>query len=309
MGACRIRVPAHPFVTRTQTFRDTDCSVIIHTEVHFLAVRAPIQCGIRSSIGMQEHTVLDLAPFGIYLNTTNWHCAPCIFHRTSFIQEPALKDISFFAVGKSGNIVCIFVSNCSTLSYFRTLMKELRGFVLNQVIITVNIITVKVTDFILLTIVNLVDMIQCWIISRCPIILVIPIFTSPIYKIKTTVFRCVLVCNCRVTGTNFQNRFLIISFPIPSMGNIIGIIHSVNRLKPNVISPIIVAIWETDDHIVTIGIVGGAKDIIIEDRNQTFDRTGTLISGIRFQFSTHHHDKADRLAIIRSCDLAVRRPF
>ena len=108
----------YEFVSFPRAEWQTDSVKIADTEVHFLPIIAPIQSTvclgwiiIKVCIWMQECTILLLVPLCIYSNTTNRHGIPWIKNRTSFVQIPSLKFISF---GSRGFIVPVFISNYCT---------------------------------------------------------------------------------------------------------------------------------------------------------------------------------------------------
>ena len=109
-------VPAQELVAVTFAGRGADRSAVSHTEGQRLVIGAPIEVGIIDlrQAGVQEHTVLDLPPLGVDLNTADRHFAPGVWRSATFIEVPALKDISTFLASRF--IVLILIRNRGTLS-------------------------------------------------------------------------------------------------------------------------------------------------------------------------------------------------
>ena len=267
-------VPAQELVAVTFAGRGADRSAVSHTEGQRLVIGAPIEVGIIDlrQAGMQEHTVLDLPPLGVDLNTADRHFAPGVWRSAAFIEVPALKDISAFRASR--NIVLILIRNRGTLSNRTTLVKKMLCTILDLVSITVDIVAVKVTDLILLTIVYIVQMIERRVVACCPVVAVIPVLPSLFNKCKSFIFRLVLAANLRVTGTNLHYSIFIVCLSVICSRGLPCIILTLNGLKPNVVSPVIITAWETHDHIVPVWIIGSAKDILIQNRDDALNRTG-----------------------------------
>ena len=161
IGEILVSIPSNKFVARSGTRRRTYLIAIGNSEVHLLVFRTPIKRSICSSIGMQEHTVLNLTPLCVYSDTSNRHGCPCIWRCTTFIQIPTFKDIPFFTCRKVRNIVLIFVRNRSPLTNQSTFMQKdvFVSLVLYTFVVSVYIVAVKISDLILLTIIKEVQMI------------------------------------------------------------------------------------------------------------------------------------------------------
>ena len=188
-------------------------------------------------------------------------------------------------------------------------MQELGSTILNCISVAIKIVTVKIADLVLLPIVYKIQMIQRGIIPCIPVITVVPVLASLFNKVKALIFRLILVTDIRITGTNLHNGFFIICFTVICPCCFPCIILSCNCFKPDVISPVIIAAGETNNHIVSICVIGSAKDILIQNRDNTFNGTGTLICCIGFQFCSDHHNEADRFAVISPGDFIVCRPL
>ncbi len=93
------------------------------------------------------------------------------------------------------------------------------------------------------------------------------------------------------------------------MSGFAGIILSFNRLKPDMISPVVVTVGETDYNIVSICVVCRTQNVFIKRCNDALHSTGARTGRVRFQFGPNHHDEADRLTTVGSSDLVVRGPF
>ena len=267
---------------------------------------------------MQEYTVLNLAPFRINPDTANSHLVPGVFYGTTFIQVPAFKDIAFFTIGKCRYIIPVLIRNHSALANQATFVEQMGIAVLNQVVITINIVTVKVTDLVLFTIVNIIQVIISYRIMSltfccCPMSalpnssIIILSESSDIFK--SCVLRLVLVGIRCITGSNHLDRFFIICFSIINMSGFTRIIFTVNRFEPDMISPVVIIIRETNNNIVTVRIICFTQDILVQHRHNTLDSTGTLIGSSPFQLGSDHHDEADRFKTICSGYIAVSRPF
>ena len=158
-------------------------------------------------------------------------------------------------------------------------MKELRRFVLNGIVITINIITIKITDLVLLPIVNIVQMVQLVVtIACCPVAVfeysTCIILTYSGHIIKTNIFRLILVAVCRVTGTNNQCIYCIVCPTVIFSRRFSSIIFSVNRLKPDVISPIIHrSSGESHNYVIAVSIISSTKNVFIQNGNNAFNRT------------------------------------
>ena len=81
MRAGLVRVPTVELVARALAGGNGDLSAIGHAEVHGLGLRAPVKRGVGTRIGVQEHTVLDLAPLGIDRNAALGHGREVILMR------------------------------------------------------------------------------------------------------------------------------------------------------------------------------------------------------------------------------------
>ena len=150
-------------------------------------------------------------------------------------------------------------------------MQFMCGPVLDIASVTIYVVTIKVGNSILLTIVNKVQMVQRRIVPSCPVIVIIPVLTSLFLEIKPRINGFILAADLCVTGANFHNSFFIVGFTIIFASGFACIILTSNRFKPNMISPVIVTAWETDHHIVAICIICRAKDILIHNCDDTLD--------------------------------------
>ena len=142
MGACRIGIPAHPLVSCTQTFGNTDCSVIIHTEVHCLTFRTPVQGRVCAGIRVQECTVLDHTPLGIDCNTAPRHCSEIVLLGACIINKPTFQNITF--CGRHIVIITIFIIRCyicTVCNILRIMQMSLICFI-HFISITIHIYTI-----------------------------------------------------------------------------------------------------------------------------------------------------------------------
>ena len=89
-----ICVPAVEFISCTNTIRYRDLTAVSYTEVHFLRFRTPVKCWVCSGIRMQEYTVLDLTPLGIYGQAAFRHCRESIWMRACIVYKPAFEHIA-----------------------------------------------------------------------------------------------------------------------------------------------------------------------------------------------------------------------
>ena len=95
-------------------------------------------------------------------------------------------------------------------------MQEMRRTVLDLVTITVHIVAVKITDFILQTIVNIIQVIQRVTAFSCRPMFTLEdcslcIFTYSGHIVKALVFRLILVGIRSITGTHHQGVSCIVS--------------------------------------------------------------------------------------------------
>ena len=176
----RICKPSKELVSCSRSCRRTDLISISNTEGKSLSIIiSPAKRLIINGISKQKRTVLNLTPLGIHLNAIYRHLTPLIRCRASFIKIPAFKDIPLFTTRQSRNIGCIFFRNSNALSNQTAFMQKTARLVLNFSIITVHIFAIEITDFKLLTIIDKVQVIKSRIITRCPIIAIVPILSSP----------------------------------------------------------------------------------------------------------------------------------
>ena len=111
----------------------------------------------------------------------------------------------------------------------------------------------------------------------------------------------------RITGTNHQGVCSIIRLTVVFSRD--RVCFPVCRFEPDVVSPVIVATWETDNHIVAICVVCGTQDIFIHHRDNTLHCTVTISCGIWLQSRSDHHHETDRLTTICSSNFVIRRPY
>ena len=112
-------VPAYKCISICYTCIRADICTIRFTEIRSRIVFAPVNFyTVSRSFQMLEHTILDLTPFGINLNTANRHGCPFIFLCAAFINIPVIKDKSRFIRGIRFVVLVRFLY-CHTLSYFR----------------------------------------------------------------------------------------------------------------------------------------------------------------------------------------------
>ena len=186
--------------------------------------------------------------------------------------------------------------------------------ILDRIAITVNIITIKIGDFVFLTVIKIIQMIQCSTAFCSSPVSTLPDSSSIILSkscdiVKTCIFRFILVGISCITGADNKNRFLIVGSAIMGMCGFSGIILTSYCLKPDMISPVIVTVRETDDYIVTIRIIRFTKNVFIQDGNDALNGTGTLVCCTRLQFCSDHHNKANCFTVISSGNLIILRPF
>ena len=89
-------IPSQELVSVTCTCRSTDRTVISDTEGKRLAGRSPIQIGIidRGKSGVQEDTVLDLAPLGVDRDTVDRHRSKCVLAGAALVHVPTLELVT-----------------------------------------------------------------------------------------------------------------------------------------------------------------------------------------------------------------------
>ena len=121
------------------------------------------------------------------------------------------------------------------------------------------------------------------------------------------IFRLILVSIRRITRTNHQGVCSIIRLTVVFSRD--RVCFPVSRFEPDVVSPVIVVSWETDNHIVAICVVCGTQDIFIHHRDNTLHCTVTICCGIWLQSRSNHHHETDRLTTICSSDFVIRRPY
>ena len=82
-----IQEPSYKLVAVQSSGQRTYSSTLTDTEAEARIWYSPIdisRCAFRI-IGMQEYTMLFLAPLGIDLDASNRHCGPCVFRGAAFI--------------------------------------------------------------------------------------------------------------------------------------------------------------------------------------------------------------------------------
>ena len=87
-----VPIPAHEFIIGTGTCGQTDFAAIIHAEDEFLLVRAPKHAIVAIGHGVQEDTILDLAPLGINRKATSRQSGEVALLRTVVVQIPTFQD-------------------------------------------------------------------------------------------------------------------------------------------------------------------------------------------------------------------------
>ena len=113
--ALRIGVPATERVeVALSKHGRADFVTITDAEVHGLGFTAPIETLVVAGLRMQEHTVLNLTPFGIDTQATERQRGERVGLGTSLVRIPSFEYISIFSyreirntIVKSGNIVSI----------------------------------------------------------------------------------------------------------------------------------------------------------------------------------------------------------
>ena len=260
---------------------------------------------------MQEHTVLDLTPLRIDLYASNRHFVPFVRCCAAFIKIPAFEYVSFLPFREIRNVILILVSYRCSLSDQTAFVDTMFRAVLNKVVVTIYIVPVKITDLVLLSVIYVIEVIKHWIITCRPVLdRAVPVLSFFANKLEPCVLWFVLVCNICIAGSNLHNTILIVSFSIIDFCWLSGIVFPLDRFIPDMVSPVIERIaWETHEYKVAICVVRFAQNVLIHDRNDTFDRAGARSGRTWFQSRSNHHDIADRLIVIRSDYFIVCRPL
>ena len=85
MGKRLVAIPADECIAGAQTRWRIDLTTITDAEVQLLGFTSPIKRGVSTCIGMQEHAILYLAPFGVNLDAANRHRGERVGVRASLI--------------------------------------------------------------------------------------------------------------------------------------------------------------------------------------------------------------------------------
>ena len=136
-----VTIPTNEYVSLTVTCRSTDLSIITDTEVHCLALRTPVKSGVCTGIRMQEYTILDLTPLGIYSYAAFGHGCECIRFFSCRIEAPAFEYISGRRCSRFVIIERRYVSLIGNVIFFMNLGKT--WLIKNGVVVTINIRTIQ----------------------------------------------------------------------------------------------------------------------------------------------------------------------
>ena len=96
-------VPSKELIAIPCSCRCAEMSAVIHTEGKGLCCRTPGKVGVivlRRYPGMQESTILDLAPLRVDNHAVHRHRIKGVFTGTSFVHIPAFKNVTCFTSGK-----------------------------------------------------------------------------------------------------------------------------------------------------------------------------------------------------------------
>ena len=95
LGAVFIQIPTHKHIAVACAGRSGYFTTVCNTEVHRLSSLPNQRLIGRRNSRMQEHTVTNLAPLGIYGKSAHRHSCKSIWGSASCINIPALKHITF----------------------------------------------------------------------------------------------------------------------------------------------------------------------------------------------------------------------
>ena len=152
-------IPAHKCITFCNTGINTDTSADLFTEISCWRCSTPVNSNpLCRRIHLQYYTILNLPPFCVYSYTANRHGRPCVWSCASGVQIPTFEDKT--SLCRSRCIILLRVSYLRTLTYFFTFSNKTRcRYSSYYFIITIKIGTIKITDFILQSIIDLINMV------------------------------------------------------------------------------------------------------------------------------------------------------
>ena len=297
-------IPSQELVSVACTCRSTDRTVISDTEGQRLAGRSPIQIGIidRGKSGVQEDTVLDLAPLGIDRDAVDRHRRERVLTGAGLVHVPAFEHIA----GLGRRLIIVVAADIRAVGDGFAGIQLLAAGSLIRGVAVVGIHTVHEVDHVCITVVE----IRHDVGAGAGVLILRHIGHTLISR------RVLLVC-CGSVRPEWNNLCQIIGLPAHRPGQQAGggdglraaaeirIRYrgrcglSLQRLDINPVQPVVILIAVTGGQVVAILIRQIAQHLLIHRSNDALDG-GSAAGRILLCGCAGHQDPADQFDLIIS---------